>query len=278
MRYSDWQLNRLRDALRAYHRYGRGADGSYFNWKDVTEAIAESTDVAIPPERLRQFVEGINAKEGGRKFPVPQDTWLAAIVSFATDEENDLLKPDELEEHAPPWQAARRLLDYLDQAFDTERIMPPEGLAGTYGAGRLVDGVFAVNTLTLQRPSDDGLIQAVKSEEFFDRETVKDLAHWSPEQRRRERKSEIRYGGWAILTPEDNLLVFLKNQRNRRNRYCLMVASDLSHAPGSQVSRLVFLNHEYPLEIEEGENDPDAMLEAAIDEVRNNVLMFERID
>ena len=53
MRYSEWQLNRLRDALRAYHRFGRDAvDGRHYNWKDVSEAISLSTEVEVPPERL----------------------------------------------------------------------------------------------------------------------------------------------------------------------------------------------------------------------------------
>lgn len=276
MRYSDWQLNRLRDALRAYHRYGRGADGSYFNWKDVSEAIAESTDVSIPPERLRQFVEGFTAKDGIRRFPLPQEASLAAIVAFATDEENELLSPAELEEHAPPWQAAHRLLEYLDQAFDAERIMPPEGLAGMYRSGRLSEGTLTLNTLTLQRPSNDGLIQAVKTEEVFPDWAAEKIDSWSHRERRAQRKSEVRYGGWAILTPEDNLLIFLKKERNGTNRYYLTIASDLSHTPGSQVRRLMFLHHEYPLELEQGDNDPQTVFDQAVNELRQNVLIFVR--
>jgi len=279
MRYSDWQLGRLRDALRAYHRYGRGADGSYFNWKDVSEAIAESTDVAIPPERLRQFVEGINAKDGGRKFPVPQDEWLAAIVGFATDEDNDLLSADELEEPALPWQAARRLLDYLDQAFDTERIMPPESLAGRYVLKAHEGSDLAVITITLQRPSEEGLLQVLKTEEFYQMIAPEAYEEATPEQRRSVRESEVRYGGWAILTPEDNLLIFLKKEHNGLNRYYLTLASDLSHAPGSQVSRLVLLHHDYPLEPEEeDEGDRESMLEAIHEEARRKIMLFERID
>ena len=70
MRFSDWQLNRLRDALRAYHKFGRDAvDGRHFNWKDVSEAISLSTEVEVPPERLRQFVEGVKTPGGGRRAP-----------------------------------------------------------------------------------------------------------------------------------------------------------------------------------------------------------------
>lgn len=47
MKYSDWQLNRLRDALRAYKQYERSHDGAYFTWKDVREAIAADTGYEI---------------------------------------------------------------------------------------------------------------------------------------------------------------------------------------------------------------------------------------
>lgn len=69
MRLSDWQLNRLRDALGAYHDYERGIEGDYFNWKDVSAAIEELTGVSIPQERLRQFVEGVKLRTADANFP-----------------------------------------------------------------------------------------------------------------------------------------------------------------------------------------------------------------
>ncbi len=40
MAYSDWQLNRLRDALRAYHDDGGRSLKEDFNWNSVAEGIA----------------------------------------------------------------------------------------------------------------------------------------------------------------------------------------------------------------------------------------------
>ena len=51
---SEWQAVRVRDALRAYHRYERGIDGEYFTWKDVREAIAEYTEVEIGSQRQKR--------------------------------------------------------------------------------------------------------------------------------------------------------------------------------------------------------------------------------
>ena len=103
------------------------------NWKDVSEAIFLSTEVEVPPERLRQFIEGNRIKGGaGREFRSMQDDRLDAIAKFATDEDFGLISEAELREHAPSWHAAQRLLEYLKQDFDAERILPPSTLEGTY--------------------------------------------------------------------------------------------------------------------------------------------------
>src|SRR6185312_696079 len=213
MRLSDWQLDRLRNALRAYHQFGRGSGGEYFNWKDVSEAISLATDVEIPPERLRQFVEGKKMPGGLRTYGTMQDDRLEAIVKFATDEETGIMSEAELREHMPSWHAAQRLMEYLQHEYDIERILPPATLEGTYRTGRLEDESFVVRDLTLQRASDDGLIQLVQTEDTYDIHNGMQFDDLSPEERDKVRGSRILYGGWAILTPEDNLLMFLKKER-----------------------------------------------------------------
>ncbi|MGH6677546.1 MAG: hypothetical protein ACREDL_01060 [Bradyrhizobium sp.] len=166
MRFSDWQLGRLRNALRAYHHHGRGSDGAYFNWKDVSEAINLSTEVEVPAERLRQFVEGTRSKDGARrKFQSMQPESLEAIVKFVTEE--NLLLPAELEEHAPSSQAGQRLLEYLDQSFDRERVLPFATFDGTYQARRADETNFVVLELTLQRPIGEEMMQVTKTEERY---------------------------------------------------------------------------------------------------------------
>jgi hypothetical protein len=39
----DWQSVCVCNALRAYCHYERGAEGEYFKWEDVREAIVEYT-------------------------------------------------------------------------------------------------------------------------------------------------------------------------------------------------------------------------------------------
>lgn len=275
MKYSDWQLNRLRDSLRAYHRYERSHDGEYFTWKDVSEAINEYTGVKVPPERLRQFVEGVNSKDGGRKFPVPQDKSVEGIARFVTDEELCLISEDELKEFMPEKQAAFRLLEYLDQKVGAERIVPTEKIQGLYFAINKSEkeDQFIRRDLTLQRPTDDGLMQVVETEERFD------LKASSKRGARVRPNSCIKHGGWAILTPEDNLLFFLKNELHGRNRYYFTMASDLIHWEEGPMTRLVLLRHDFPVELREIDVKGKAPLDVssvAISQMLNNVLVFER--
>jgi len=277
MRLSDWQLDRLRNALRAYHQFGRGSDGEYFNWKDVSEAISLSTDVTIPPERLRQFVEGKKMPGGFRSFGTMQDDRIEAIVKFATEEEYGLLTEAELQEHQPSWHAAQRLLEYLRHEYDTERILPPAVLQGTYRVGRIEEERFLVRELTLQRATDDGLIQLEQVEDSYDLHEGMLFDDLSPEERDKVRGSRVLYGGWAILTPEDNLLMFLKKERNGHNCYYLTVASQNWHALEAPVSALALLRHEYPMERDDGQALEPRNLPPIIEWMGGNTALFSRI-
>jgi len=278
MRFSDWQLNRLRDALRAFHKFGRDAvDGRHYNWKDVSEAIFLSAEVEVPPERLRQFVEGVKTPGGGRRLLTMQDERLEAIARFATDEDYGLISEAELREHAPTWHAAQRLLEYLRQEFDTERILPPSTLEGTYRNGRLDDDSYVVRELTLQRASDDGLIQLVQTEDSYDIIDGGLFDNLSPDEREKARDSRIVYGGWAILTPEDNLLMFLKKERSGHNCYYLTVAAENWHSLQAPAAALALLRHDYPIETNEGEPLAPGKLPGISEATGNNIILFSRV-
>jgi len=276
MAYSEWQLNRLRDALRAYHAYTPTQDSGAFNWKDVTEAISLATDVTVPPERLRQFVEGNRTKDGaGRKFQSMQPQSLEAIVKFVTQEE--LLSPGELEEHVPPWQAAQRLLEYLNQEFDRQRVLPPAIYEGTYQARHADERGFAVHELTLERPTNEGLMRATKMVEYYPLKAESDFDSWDFERRRKHRDTRLLYGGWALFTPEDTVMTFLKQARTGKNLYQFTLAADKFYEPDTCVEQLILLHHKDPLELETLESRQSELLRAVLLEAGKNVLFFKRI-
>lgn len=278
MRFSDWQLNRLRDALRAFHKFGRDpVDGHHFNWKDVSEAIFLSAEVEVPPERLRQFVEGVKTPGGGRRLLTMQDDRLDAIAKFATDEDYGLISEAELREHAPSWHAAQRLLEYLKQDFDTERILPPSTLEGTYRNGRIDEDNYVVRELTLQRASDDGLIRLMQIEDSYELLDGMQFDDFTPEKREEVRDSRVVYGGWAILTPEDNLLMFLKKERTGHNCYYMTVAAENWHSLQVPAAALALLRHDYPIETNEGEPLEPKKLPGISEAIGNNIALFRRV-
>ncbi len=225
---SDWQLSRVRNALRAYHRYGRDIDGRYFTWKDVREAIAIYTDVEIGAsaklgaERLRQFVEGVESKlHKGRKFSAPQPKALEAIVAFVTHEGLDLLSEEELREFTPGVQAPLRLLEYMREDCEW-----PENIELRYLAGHYLtiypnrDG-WVARSLIVQRPHDSGVFQVIETRNHYTTESKEQALAWAWEAT--HAVSSQKFSGWALLTPEDSLIMFLKRAQDGKNhRYlCL---------------------------------------------------------
>lgn len=252
-------------------------DGDSFTWKDVAEAIDEYTGLKIPDERLRQFVEGINTADGGRKFPVPKNDRLTAIYKFATTEEIGLLAESEMDEFMPSHQAPLRLLEYLDQSFDGQRILPPETIQGVYHMQMVEPDEFSVSEITLERPLDNGMIEVRQTDDYYEPDIANDFSDLSLQQKRKERNSRKKFGGWAILTPEDNLFFFLKNERNGRNRYYFTLASDLSHGSNVGLTQLFLLHHDYPLETEFSLKSPANIADDVMETTRRNLGIFTKL-
>ena len=170
MAYSDWQLNRLRDALRAYHDYGGKRLSQRFNWKDVAEAMAEELRLQDPPvaaERLRQFVEGNRSKDGAmRKFGSLKPESLEQVVAFVMSA--GLLRPAEFEERQPSCKAAQRLLDFFDPSGTRKHAYTSAVFEGRYKARVLEERVFRDFDLTLHHQSEPAVMEVTKTEEVFD--------------------------------------------------------------------------------------------------------------
>ena len=284
---SEWQAERVRDALRAYHRYERGIDGEYFTWKDVREAIAEYTDVEIGTsakngaERLRQFVEGIEDGKGTgkRKFPLPQPAAIEAIVAFVTDEELNLLTKEELKEYAPQYQTHLRLLEFLDDGSETGRMIPPENIQGVYRVSGLRNSLHFVRELALQRSNNHGLIQVVETEDrYVEGPDFSNFDQWDMRQRRKAHKSRERHGGWAIFTPEDNLFFFLKKEENAKNRYYFTMAADVGLWSDSPHNQLVVLQHDFPFELEQGYGENPYLEKHILHEMKKNMLFLKKVE
>jgi hypothetical protein len=277
MAYSDWQLNRLRDALRAYHDYGGKRLSQKFNWNDVAEAIAEELRLPDPPvaaERLRQFVEGNRSKDGAmRKFGTLKPESLEQVIAFVMSAQ--LLRPAEFEEREPSFQAAQRLLDFFDPGGTRQHAYTSAVFEGRYRARVIEDRVFREFDLTLHRPSEPAVMEVTNTEEVFDRKLLDQADKWDPQERRDHCRKRTLYKGWAVFTPEGNVMVFLRETDNGKNLHQFTLAADW-YAPQTLAERLFLLRHEYPIEMEDGNLSQEQVMHSILQETEKNIVVFRR--
>ena len=280
MAYSDWQIKKIRNALRGFHAFELQSDGSAYSWNGVDEAILEYTDVKIGKDRCRQFVCGVKKKDKTVHFPVPPKNRLDAIVSFLTDEGVGALSAKELEE--PKWGSPLpliRLLDYLDSDLDEERMPPPEMLPGNYEA--LIDDTEdtrgIIQKLNIAKPVEGGAFALTLSEIFVaaDAQQLKT----KPLRRRVEKHRDAHWHsyGWGCVTPEDTLFAFLKRDRNSENRYYMLTALDDSFRAGNRVERLVLLEQDYPAGPFAADIDTQELLSGTTQTLGDKVRLFRRV-
>jgi hypothetical protein len=253
---SDWQLGRVRKALRAYRLYDPGADSKH-TWRDVREAIAEYTGVEIGGnlkiggERLRQFVEGVNNKSKGIHFPVPQPESLAAIVEFLSHEDINLLRPDELEEYRPGYQAALRYAEYLRESCEDSASVSASELCGTMKVAYKERDSVTVVGMTVQRVDggdDLGIVQVIEECLRFEGENIPVALSTYNLGRKDKLISESMSGGWGVVTPEDTLVIFLKEDGSGQN-HCYYAVNDLGVWVKKGKRSLYFMSHEFGIEV-----------------------------
>ena len=206
-----------------------------------------------------------------------QDDRLDAIVKFATEEDYGLISEAELREHAPSWHAAQRLLEYLKQDFDTERILPPSTLEGTYRNGRIDEDSYVVRELTLQRAfgrrpdpahADRGFLRPPRRHairRFHARETRG--GQRQPHRIWRLGNSYAR--GQPAHVPQEGA--------HWQNCYYLTVAAENWHSLQAPAAALALLRHDYPIETNEGEPLEPKKLPGISEAIGNNIALFRRV-
>lgn len=275
MAYSDRQLRRIRDSVLAYYTYRKAESREPWGWGQLAYDIEHETGVDVPYERLRQFVKG-SSKKKGEKSGLKKEN-LDAVVKFVTDQSRNLLSVDELNERAPQMQAPLRLIEYLAPAFEPERKSIPNGLIGTYIAHKLDDVEFVVVEMILQHPLDNGVIQVLQTEEYYPVSFSEKYDVLSIHERKKARRAKMRYSGWAIITPEDNLLFFMKKQESKRNHYLFTIAFDFDSSDDGAICTIILLHHDYPLEPESKDISAQDMKADIMRDLGNNLLFMNRL-
>ena len=277
-RYSERQKAFIRDALLAYRQYAPNSGETGLSWFNLTAEFGAHSDIELGKDTLRQFSEGSSKKKNPVRYRQLSDEVLDALVEFLSDPRINLMTKDELRGLIPRgYDAPFRLLRYLDLDIDTTRILPPEGLAGTYRCTARQENAFSVIDLTLQNSSAEGMIEVTQIQRDFDPGVQENFDGWSADQQLHNHRARSVYAGWAILTPEDNLFFFLKKGRGGTNLYYFTLASDISHVPEQPITELLLLNHDYPLVPEEDEPEISGMLDHAFHEIAKNARLFKRV-
>ena len=275
-RFSDFQLDRMRDALRAYHKFSRDSEGVYATLKAIEVAIHVETNVPIPQENLRRFIYGIEDKKTGIWKPTePKDPkHLDAIEKFVLEEE--LISEDELREYIPERQASLRLIEYLYQGISWTRNLPAGTLDGRYLMYKNDDYAFVIHDLTFQRSLETGLIQVIETETKYAKEAFLQFQYSLPFlTETHEPRSRTQYGGWAIITPEDNLLIFLKKESDGANRFYFAINSQMRLGEEPKQLTLGLMHHNFPLGEAENDNKHDFIKQVA-SEAQSNIHIFQR--
>lgn len=277
MELSDWQTDRVRSYLRAYRIYGRDDGGRYYSWQSICDAVAEYTECKIPRERLRQFVEGYPDKKTGEwtTSGLASDR-LAAVVVFLTHEENGIMREDELDEPKSLSRPPLQLLEMLGADMAAQHEIQGRRLEGRYVTDWL-DGAVIRSELVLERYLEqEGLFQVIETEEIFDLGLVNVIDDLSFEDRDRERWSIGKSAGWAVLTPEDNLLIFLKAESNGWNHQLLTLGAEKGIKDDQPFGRMTLLRHRFPLILHDTDTDNAEMADRAIQKIADHVHVYER--
>lgn len=221
--FTHWQILLLRDALEAHRRFTENHETGKrpLSWNALRESVTVFTGVQFGKDDLRQFVEG--KKRGHDNFRLPQLHKLHAVFRFLTHEEISVLTPEEFEKaelvdvHAP-----LHLSRYLVSLAEPVPIEFPRSLVGQYESiGRKDDRVFQKHIqIMFEGP---GFASVSETHDIYN-VVVPPNAIGSDRLRRLisargKPDSRIMHTGWAIMTPEDNVLVFVKNIDNRENHY-----------------------------------------------------------
>jgi hypothetical protein len=251
-----------------------GAPPATGSWAGVCADISDLIHVHVRHETLRQWAEGFIQK--GRKTPIhPNEEELRAIVSFLMHTDIAMLSEEELNKPEIPYRFAAFLLDFLAQPGHKQKF-PPLALSGTYVAfGEAEDGRIRPKAwLGLEVREGDHVIRIWEISQtwsFLVDARVDDDEPFSE----KVLKAQNRANGWGVITPEDNLFVFLKDERCGQNHYYFTLASYPSLWSDTSLLQFGLIRHEYPVPDDSSAKYLDELFEDTEDETI--FLRFDKI-
>jgi hypothetical protein len=186
------------------------------------------------------------------------------------------MSASELDEPKSRSRPPLQLLEMLGIDSAVEREIDGKKLEGRFVTDWL-DGAVIRSELVLERYLEqEGLFQVIETEEVFDLGLVNVIDDLSFEDRDRERWSIAKCAGWAVLTPEDTLLIFLKAESNGWNHQLLTLGAEKGTKDDQPVGRMTILRHRFPLIVHDSDIDNAEMADRAVQKIADHVRVYER--
>lgn len=286
MQFRNWQIEMLRDGLRAYHALGELKGSGKYNWNDVKEAIDEYAGTAIPSETLRQFAERFqDPRRGGARLLQPER--LAAVYEFLTHAEIGIFTRDEFKESGFDSGVVLALRNALRRKHDKQGADYYESLPLLWRALKRDHSSYALTSLQFEEiGQNQGLFHITERYETFAGTAIEKIVagHYDnlPDAALQKHLADDRLDkraaqGYAIITPEGTLLVFLKDRESTNNRYYVSLFRSQPQEEGREDALAgILLRFDYEAELESAERagDPAFVAEHALHHVREGVLLF----
>ena len=215
-------------------------------WGGICDEIFDLMNVQMDPEVLRQFVRRVKRRGVPR---IPSDENLAAVISFL--KHKDMLSDEELKEPEIPFLLIRLLLEYLRPDEHSEILRPPLRFAGVFNSALASeDKSNRIDVeLTLRTDNRDHFMRVAEKFELYayppDAMQDKESTNIAPMLQNR-RLSE----GWGVMTPEDNVIIFMKQKPYAHNHFYTTIALNPSLWSETSARQLVLLRHGYPGEVD----------------------------
>ncbi len=271
--FSTWQIHLIRDALEGYRMFTPDHESgkSPLSWNALRERITVATDVEFGKDDLRQFVEG--KKKGSGKFRIPETARMEALVAFLTDPDIAVLSRDDLENSDfLKTQLPLYLTTFLKTAATPQPVMPPTSLIGTFeGTAEIENGIRTMR-LTLGAATGSYLVVNEVDHDFY--HTKADASEADSNRSQTPRKT-ARFIGWAVVTPEDNIIFYMKHAASHENHFWKLVVEEFFWQD-EPLQSFYLQRFDWPYEIDTAAMVGDEVKEAYFQLSKPRIVYFER--
>lgn len=291
--YTVRQINLLRAELNAvYSRAKKELGHKVVSWLAIAVWIEEAFEKLTDQERKsipKQYrhIKTINLSntDNFRKFSVGQAQTMETVKLIAIDiwltEKNNhwsQLTTDKLRGLHDYSKIAASLEHFL---FENNAVVPALNTAnflGKYTGIYGVDSVQGNTTTQLDLMIQESTNPHVVTANVVENRTTKKIHLTAQTESMSAPVLKSNFSGWIVLSPEDNIVCYLKNINTGDNHIYYLIAINESVFDGAQADCLAFLDRQIPSEISNAQKSSDysTYLIDWAEENQSHLMIFHR--